>query len=83
MTRQEHLDDIDNDVRLGVFSAIGAKNIVHRIYNDIESRTCGNCKHRSKVHEKVCTMPDNFVYDFLDIPSKDFLCNEWTEQDDS
>ena len=59
--------------------------LVNRIYDDFESRTCSNCKHYKNLevfdigdYRDVCTHP--VVDKFVSCPPKDFGCNKFVEQ---
>ena len=56
------------------YQGIEIDNYIDKIYDDLESRTCRNCKYLDAVN--VCQNIDSYCYDnFID--EEDFGCNRF------
>ena len=53
---------------------VNVTKTLDKIFKDIESQTCENCKYRSEVHSTTCTHTDNYTFDWMEIPYKTFNC---------
>ena len=94
MTREESLDAIEIDYDTegyavpieSMTSFTDVVNLVSKIYDDFESRTCESCKHNK--FKKTTVKDDGFFEcDLLYMESSswwttDFGCNKWAFKDD-
>ena len=54
--------------------------VVDEIYDDFESRICGNCKHWNK-QVRMCDNKDSFAYDAKATVVQGDSCNKFEEKD--
>ncbi len=77
MNREEAINKIDELWDIEVLSDSNANDVIDEIYDDLESRTCENCKYKMKVENPrgYCKLISN------NIPFKDYGCNKWVVKD--
>lgn len=81
MTREEAFDGIYHADTFDL-----AQDMVNKIYDDFESRTCENCKHYEEIIQGIGECSNDiyegfsaglvYDYDNMFLP-KDFGCNKW------
>ena len=77
MTREEAQNELGNALHHTSYEGI---EVINKIYNDFESRTCENCKHRyyeqdgELIKDDYCHMNEQPISD-------DFGCNRFEPKD--
>ena len=72
MNREQTIAHARGLVKEGIYRG-DVETLVHRIFNDIESRTCSNCFHYGGI-KQACPILSIYV-------SGDFGCNKFTRRD--
>lgn len=85
MTKEEALEIIERNrykghYGEGDFYASDAENLIDAVFDDFESRTCGNCEYHSFYHEDTLSVccADDLYCNRLGINTPEFFgCNKF------
>jgi hypothetical protein len=90
MTREQAHNELQNKVKRSphnnnYYHGGDLQGLVDQIFDDSESRTCGNCKHYTEDNKRdICMEGVIENYNFLDEQyydlTKDFGCNKWEQK---